>query len=1145
MSDNARYILELNRIFVGNGAFRSTREFLIFSILHELTHFFQKQLGPYDTEHSGTLELQTHDYVLEKFESNIVEKQNNLEQVVKDYKDAPKEKKDDIYKKYQTISRSVDNAIVDRNLAKNLRNTQEELIMNNLDEWLMTFPQRDEYLKRKKSQKPKKNLLQTQSLIYPLDGSLRLGQPLKSRLLLEEQNLNEGESRMSMGVGANSVQNQQVLSSPQPSKAIKAAVNDAGLNIGKQFEEVLGEAAQTKVVDRIKKTAGEIGPVILGIGQLAKSALSNFGEIGEQIGKLVGDAADTVAGIASKLATGDWFGAFVQGAVAYWQTMGELIVDNFQYADINKAIDDATKELREKNHEAEVAIAEDRMKIRKKNGEDVLQDELKVIKDKADIEKKKINEQYDEQKKNVHTGLAGTIRSWFGLNSPVEQAKLNEIEKQRQLAISQVDLSSDQDAEQARKDEFHRREQVRTDAENRADAAKLAAAKRSGDKLVMIEAETQSSKLAIQHKYEQLFTEATEKGIQDQSDLVNAFLDEIASATAEGEQKKRDIKAEADVAVHKANFDHQEAEINLMQEGSEKQLKLLEINKQRRLQEIDDEMGRYEQNSPEWKRLAQQRADAEKTADKQIKDSMDETAEKRKQKIEDLRDESANLAAQLTEDGMDDIFAGKQTSLDQLKREREAERKQVIADHGNDLEMLAAVDQKYELKRTGILKQSEKQIIEEVKKQRTAVYEADTKALQASIDLEQKRLKEIEKQNKAIQEGIDKKEKERKQALSQFDAEDRGVFASLVQNADYASALQEGLKEIANPEGTAEQTASTQTKQDAIKEYISELELQNENRYKLEEISQGDYLGQKQTIAGLQARAAEEALKDTSLTSRQRLDLEQMKADAYVSFQEAYRQVINSRFDTEVQRMQESIDANNAYAATIQAGIDKQQEQMDALKTAYDKDLAAIDANVGSIINSNAQWQASVEGLKEGLKQPIQEIIDMYNKASDAARGLGNTKPSQGAGGSSSSSSNAFEQYIPTILHRDDTQGFIYQGANGQWYKSAADRSAAEAKKMAAGGLVPQGYPNDSFPALLTSGETVLPVWLTNLLATAYRSVPGLSNLVDNSRKIEINLQGIFNEPGAVRKEIMQALQQANYTGAGVNGTYYMSTGLN
>ena len=36
-------------------------------------------------------------------------------------------------------------------------------------------------------------------------------------------------------------------------------------------------------------------------------------------------------------------------------------------------------------------------------------------------------------------------------------------------------------------------------------------------------------------------------------------------------------------------------------------------------------------------------------------------------------------------------------------------------------------------------------------------------------------------------------------------------------------------------------------------------------------------------------------------------------------------------------------------------------------------------------------------------------------------------------------------------------------------------RSQARATRMATGGVVPEGFPNDTFPALLSSGETVIP----------------------------------------------------------------------
>jgi len=48
---------------------------------------------------------------------------------------------------------------------------------------------------------------------------------------------------------------------------------------------------------------------------------------------------------------------------------------------------------------------------------------------------------------------------------------------------------------------------------------------------------------------------------------------------------------------------------------------------------------------------------------------------------------------------------------------------------------------------------------------------------------------------------------------------------------------------------------------------------------------------------------------------------------------------------------------------------------------------------------------------------------------------------------------------------------------------------------MAKGGIVPPGYPNDSYPAMLTSGETVLPKGLNNL------------NRIDD-RKLDITVYG-------------------------------------
>jgi hypothetical protein len=51
--------------------------------------------------------------------------------------------------------------------------------------------------------------------------------------------------------------------------------------------------------------------------------------------------------------------------------------------------------------------------------------------------------------------------------------------------------------------------------------------------------------------------------------------------------------------------------------------------------------------------------------------------------------------------------------------------------------------------------------------------------------------------------------------------------------------------------------------------------------------------------------------------------------------------------------------------------------------------------------------------------------------------------------------------------------GLIAAGLAGA--AGAVQIAAIRATPMAAGGMVPPGYPNDSFPALLTSGEEVIP----------------------------------------------------------------------
>lgn len=404
---------------------------------------------------------------------------------------------------------------------------------------------------------------------------------------------------------------------------------------------------------------------------------------------------------------------------------------------------------------------------------------------------------------------------------------------------------------------------------------------------------------------------------------------------------------------------------------------------------------------------------------------------------------------------------------------------------------------------------------------RKDLYDQQKKPIEDLIDAERRRLDQIDKQNKAIEEQIRLKNKERDSALAQFDAEDQGKFAALVAGVDYPAALRQGLDDIHNTEGVLTGTYSDQSYKEAIDERIALMTLENENRLKLEQQTRDEYLAQQQNIAALQARFAEEALRADDLTNRQRLELEQTKADAYVNFQRAYREAITERFESEASALQRSIDANNDHKAVIQSNIDQHQAKIDALTTTYDADLAIIDNRIKGIVDANNTWMLSVDDLRKGIEGPMNKIIRLYERAKELAASFG------GVGQSTGSSNVAnYGQAGAT-------------GTDGKTYRTTSELFAAT--KMATGGVVPPGFPNDTFPALLSSGESVMPQWFTDMLKN-HQMVLGAGMYSAGPKTIHIELNGNFNEPGMVQREIQAALFQHDRNGdGGYNGAFQSS----
>lgn len=397
---------------------------------------------------------------------------------------------------------------------------------------------------------------------------------------------------------------------------------------------------------------------------------------------------------------------------------------------------------------------------------------------------------------------------------------------------------------------------------------------------------------------------------------------------------------------------------------------------------------------------------------------------------------------------------------------------------------------------------------------RKDLYDQQKKPLDDLIKAEQRRLDEINQQNKAIEEQIRLKNKERDAELAQFDAEDQGKFAALVAGVDYPAALRQGLDDIHNTEGVLTGTYSGQSHKEAIDERIALMTLENENRLKLEQQTRDEYLAQQQNIAALQARFAEEALRADDLTNRQRLELEQTKADAYVNFQRAYREAITERFEAETSALQRSIDKNNEHKATIQSNIDQYQRKINALTSELETSLAIIDDRIGGIIDSNTAWILSVDDLRKGIEGPMNKIIGMYERAKELASSFG---------GGIGSSGGSYNPYGSTVVPA------------AQPYNPYGN---SVVPAMAGGGVVPDGYPNDSFLARLQSKEWVLPEWITKGLTHQFLNPPAAGG----GRSYEFNLYGDFREPGSMEREVINIMNRIDRNGdSGYNGAFQSS----
>jgi len=183
------------------------------------------------------------------------------------------------------------------------------------------------------------------------------------------------------------------------------------------------------------------------------------------------------------------------------------------------------------------------------------------------------------------------------------------------------------------------------------------------------------------------------------------------------------------------------------------------------------------------------------------------------------------------------------------------------------------------------------------------------------------------------------------------------------------------------------------------------------------------------------------ALGDSAETGRDRLEL----------LAKARRNLLKGPKDENFDNVLNQLDELTEKAAQAQLALEMRNLKMDAIAsfaTLFSETIGKVAAG------SKDAWDGLIEGLISIVKQIGSVLIGLGSLLLTIGLPIGAKYLAAGIG-------------ITAIA--------TYVSARMQKNSDAAKDTERTMSKMARGGIVPQGYPNDSYPALLSSGEMVVP----------------------------------------------------------------------
>jgi hypothetical protein len=291
------------------------------------------------------------------------------------------------------------------------------------------------------------------------------------------------------------------------------------------------------------------------------------------------------------------------------------------------------------------------------------------------------------------------------------------------------------------------------------------------------------------------------------------------------------------------------------------------------------------------------------------------------------------------------------------------------------------------------------------------------------------------------------------------------MFRQSLAGVDLTGGLQAGIEYLANENiinGTVIDRSSRESQLRGLSELLDIQQQDAESKLKLEEISQEAYNAELIRITLMRAKVTQEQLADVE-NEKEKSDLTAKFAELYTTYQKQQKEAIEDRRKAETKANDDTILSNNRLRSEAEATINFQKAKIDELKLAYDEKMTAIDNQLAKASMTTSGWLNSLKEIAPTLAAQVQAAVGSITKIREEF-----SKPIT----VSVQQKSTYSPYGPTNPSNLSSVTTSSMTA-GSWTTQAGGITIPY-PGYAQGGVIPEGFPNDTGIVRVSSGERIL-----------------------------------------------------------------------